>query len=85
MQPVVLELYQAFLGGRPDEEEWPNSLPGDEVQANLVHANYMSAADLAFCSSFDIQSLRSEPGFEAKQALHQSLVDMCSAEEDGPA
>jgi hypothetical protein len=81
MQPVILELYKAFLNGRPDEEEWPNSLPDDEVQANLVHANYMSAADLAFCRSFDIESLSREPGFEAKQVLHRSLVDMCPAED----
>ncbi|MBT2791935.1 hypothetical protein [Paraburkholderia strydomiana] len=85
MRPVILELYQAFLDGRPDEEEWPNSLPGDEVRANLVHTNYMSAADLAFCRSFDIEGLSLEPGFEAKQVLHGALVDMCSAEDPEPA
>jgi hypothetical protein len=57
MRPVILELYKAFLDERPDEEAWPNSLPGDEVLVNLVHVNYMSAADLAFCCSFDIESL----------------------------
>lgn len=73
MQPVILELYSSFLTSRGDDEEWEFSVAGDEVHANLVHLNYMSAADLTFCRSFDIQSLMAEPGFEAKSALHASL------------
>lgn len=85
MQPVVLELYHRFLSERADEDEWQFAVPGDEVQANLVHANYMSDADLAFCRNFDIASLSPEHGFGAKQALHQSLLDVCPADEPTPA
>jgi hypothetical protein len=74
MQPVVHELYRRFLSERADEEGWEFAVPSDEVQANLVHANYMSAADLAFCSGFDIDSLSTEDGFGAMGALHRSLM-----------
>tara|TARA_R110002049_G_C9147270_1_gene560005 strand:+ start:532 stop:1275 length:744 start_codon:yes stop_codon:yes gene_type:complete len=81
MEPVILELYQRFLADRADEELWAFAVPGDEVTANLVHANYMSAADLAYCRAFDIEGLRDEPGFEAKVALHQSLVALYPPDE----
>lgn len=74
MQPVILELYRRFLTDRADDELWQFSTPGDEVTANLVHANYMSTADLVFCQSFDINSLAAEPGFAAMQSLHEALV-----------
>lgn len=81
MQPVILELYRRFLADRADEELWAFAVPGDEVTANLVHASYMSAADISFCRAFDIETLSTEPGFEAKQALHQSLGDLYPADE----
>ena len=46
-----------------------------------MHANYMSAADISFCQAFDIESLSDEPGFEAKQALHQALLDLYPADD----
>ena len=76
MQPVILELYRRFLADRADDELWQFSTPGDEVTANLVHANYMSAADLVFCQSFDINSLAAEPGFAAMESLHESLISL---------
>lgn len=76
MQPVILELYRRFLTDRADDELWQFSTPGDEVTANLVHANYMSAADLVFCQSFDINSLAAEPGFAAMQSLHEALISL---------
>lgn len=85
MQPVILYLYRCFLSERADEDGWEFAVPGDEVQANLVHANYMSAADLAFCRNFNIDSLSAEHGFGAKKALHQSLLDVYPAEELTPA
>ncbi|MFT9399669.1 hypothetical protein [Acetobacter sp.] len=85
MKPVVLELYHRFLSERAEEDGWEFAVPGDEVQANLVHANYMSDADLAFCRSFDIDSLIPEHGFGAKQALHQSLLDVYPPDEPTPA
>lgn len=86
MQPVVLALYQRFLGDRSDEELWAFGVPGDEVTANLVHPNYMSAADISFCQAFDIEALSTEAGFEAKQVLHQALGVLYPADEfEAPA
>lgn len=85
MQPVVLELYHRFLSDRADDELWQFSTPGDEVTANLVHANYMSAADLVFCQSFDINSLAAEPGFAAMESLHESLIALNPPEVDEAA
>lgn len=82
MQPVILDLYTAFLATRGDDEEWQFSVAGDEVQANLVHTNYMSAADLTFCRAFDIQTLSAQLGYEAKSALHASLASLYPSEED---
>lgn len=81
MQPVILELYRRFLADRADEELWAFAVSSDEVTANLVHSNYMSAADISFCQAFDIASLQADPGFEAKQALHQSLLDLYPADD----
>jgi hypothetical protein len=80
MQPVIFELYRRFLTDRADDELWQFSTPGDEVTVNLVHANYMSAADLAFCQSFDINSLAAMPGFEAMRALHEEVVALSPPE-----
>lgn len=81
VHPVVLELYQRFLGDRSDEELWAFGAPCDEVTANLVYANYMSAADISFCQAFDIELLSTEAGFEAKQVLHQALGVLYPADE----
>ncbi|MFC4671971.1 hypothetical protein ACFO5X_25710 [Seohaeicola nanhaiensis] len=81
MQPIIFELYRRFLTERADDELWQFSAPGDEVTANLLHANYMSAADLAFCRTFDIASLQAEPGHVAKQTLHQALIALYPPEE----
>jgi hypothetical protein len=82
MEPVIVELYRRFLADSADPETREYAEPGDEVTANLVHANYMSAADLVFCRGFDIETLSDAPGFEEMQALHVALVETYS---DGEA
>ncbi|MCZ8036356.1 MAG: hypothetical protein O9288_16575 [Novosphingobium sp.] len=81
MRPVITELYRRFLTERTDEELWAYSDPKDEVNANLVHANYMSAADLAFCRDFNIQALNAEVGFAVMETLHQSLAALYPPDE----
>jgi len=74
MQPVILELYQRFLLDSADPEEREYADAADEIMANFVHANYVSAADLVFCRGFDVDSLSDNPGFEEMQALHAALA-----------
>lgn len=82
MQPVILELYRAFLEGDssdPDLRQYPDY--ADEVRVNLVHANYMSEADISFCRTFDITELAGEPKFPEMEALHAALVEAYPDEE----
>lgn len=74
MQPVILELYERFLRGNADPEGREYTDPHDEVTANLIHANYMSGADLIFCQDFDVGELVGEPDFAEIRALHQALL-----------
>lgn len=74
MRPVILELYKRFLQDSADPEERQYSDPADEVTANLIHANYMSASDLGFCQSFDVEELNGQANFDEIVALHQALL-----------
>jgi hypothetical protein len=83
MQPVILELYQSFLDDSADPETREYAEPGDEITANLVHANYMSAADISFCQEFDIRALAAEPEYAAIEELHLALSNLFPVAEDG--
>lgn len=85
MQPVILELYQRFLLDGADSEEREYADPGDEITANFVHANYMSAANIAFCRSFGIEILQDELSFETMQKLHTALATLYPADENEEA
>lgn len=85
MKPVILELYERFLLDSADPEEREYVDAADEITANFVHANYMSAADLVFCRGFDIETLNDKPGFEEMQALHVALAATYPNEEEDAA
>ncbi|PDQ17891.1 hypothetical protein CN311_27675 [Mesorhizobium sanjuanii] len=82
MQPVIRELYHRFLRDSADPEEREYTVLGDEITANFVHKNYMSAADIAFCQGFDIDALSGEPLHDAMKDLHDALVALYPAEGD---
>lgn len=81
MQPVILELYRRFLTSSADIEERQYTDPADEIAANLVHANYMSSADTAICSGFDVSALAGEAHHDEIQALHAKLLELFPPEE----
>jgi hypothetical protein len=81
MGPVILELYQRFLSESADPETRQYAEPGDEITANLIHANYMSKADLAYCRDSGIQSLSAHPSFSAIEALHHRLSELYPADD----
>ena len=85
MQPVILELYQRFLSESADPEEREYADPADEITANFVHANYMSAADFVFCRGFDIETLSDTAGFEEMQVVHAVLAEAYPDEEEEAA
>ncbi|PNQ98842.1 hypothetical protein C1S70_10165 [Azospirillum argentinense] len=86
MHPVILELYQKFLRDSSDPEERQYADPSDEITANFVHANYMSAADLVYCREFAVEEMVDDDGFEEIKNLHETLVSMYPAQvEEGVA
>ena len=80
MQPVISELYRHFLIERGDEELWEFAVPGDEVTANLVHANYMSAADLDHCRQIDLMPFVNEQGYPNMIVLRDALTELYPAD-----
>lgn len=76
MQPVIVELYQRFLRTSADLEERQYADPADEITANLIHTNYMSAADLVVCAQFDVETLATEANYEEIQVLHLKLAEL---------
>jgi hypothetical protein len=82
MQPVIQQLYARFLLDSADPEEREYTAVGDEVAANFVHKNYMSAADIAFCRTFDIETLRDEPLHDTIKELHEAVATLYPPDED---
>ena len=82
MQPVIRQLYERFLRDSADPEEREYTVLEDEIAANFVHKNYMSAADIAFCRGFDIETLRDEPFHDGMKELHEAVAALHPAEED---
>lgn len=85
MQPVIIELYQRFLRAGADSEQRQYTDPADELAANLIHSNYMSAADLVICAQFDIAALVAEANYEEMQILHARLAELHPPEDMGEA
>lgn len=81
MKPVVLELYAAFLRDSAEPEAREYADPADEITANFVHRSYMSAADIAFCRNFDVQTLAGEPLADEILRLHQLLATVYPPDE----
>lgn len=81
MRPAIVELYQRFLRTSADLEERQYTDPADEIAANLIHTNCMSAADLVICAQFNIEALATEADHEEMQVLHVKLAELYPPEE----
>ncbi|MBX4999108.1 hypothetical protein HJB72_14180 [Rhizobium lentis] len=81
MEPVIAELYRRFLIASADVEERQYTDPADEIAANLVHANYLSSADITICCGFDVLALAGEAHHDEIQALHAKLLELYPSEE----
>jgi hypothetical protein len=81
MEPVISELYRRFLETSADIEEREYTDPNDEVTANFIHANYMSAADIVFCRQFDLAPLSDHALYPEMAVLQEALVTLYPADE----
>jgi len=79
MSTVLHDCLRTFLEENADPEEWEYSLPKDQIDARLIHANYFSQKDIDACLAFDISCFdgHTDTGqinqlFDAFKEAHQS-------------
>lgn len=77
---LVTVIFKDFLCKNFDEEtrEWPDAK--SEIEANLIHKQYLSSKDLAVCRNFDIASLEQNPVYEKIQMLFNEFCHHYPAE-----
>ena len=73
MRPIILEVYGRFLieSSNIDEREYAD--PEVEIEASLIHRNYISQKDIGVCLAYDFALLKSEANYQEIEALHESL------------
>lgn len=82
MRPIILEVYGRFLISSSDIDEREYAIPEDEIEASLIHRNYVSQKDVGVCIGFDINSLPVQQYPEAIQELHHSLISTYKNSDD---
>lgn len=81
MTPLLHECLKRFLLDSCAQEggmQYDNLQ--DQIKEMLVHEHYFSRKDIEACRSFNIQSLESEPHFEAMQALFDEFLRLYPVE-----
>ena len=74
MQPIISEVYSRFLNESSDIEEREYSDPTDELNASLIHRNYISQKDIEICRDFDLAYLVDKPHYANMCELHAVLL-----------
>jgi hypothetical protein len=72
-RPVIERCYREFLLKSHDPDEREYSGANDQIREALIHANYMSQKDIAFCLLHDLKDLCGRAEFPNVEALHQEL------------
>ena len=85
MGPIIQEVYGRFLieSSNIDEREYAN--PEEEIEASLIHRNYISQKDIEVCLTYDLAPLKTETNYPEIEALHQTLRKTYSEPEPTPA
>ena len=84
-KPVIEHCYRDFLlqNHDPDDREYPD--PADQIRERLIHENYFSQKDIAFCLTFDVNVLAAVTGADTRadniRALHASLIQNYKTED----
>lgn len=73
MRPIILEAYGRFLESSADIDTREYALPEQEVEANLIHRNYVSQKDIEVCLDFDLAGLAGHPETDSIRTLHETL------------
>lgn len=73
MRPIILEVYGRFLVGSANIDEREYSVPEQEIEASLIHRNYISQKDIEVCLGFDLATLADYPEIDSIHTLHEVL------------
>lgn len=73
MRPIILEVYGRFLVGSANIDEREYSVPEQEIEASLIHRNYISQKDIEVCLGFDLATLADSPEIDSIHTLHEVL------------
>ena len=71
---IVESCYQDFLCQSSDTEEPEYEDDSDQIREILIHSNYMSNKDIAFCCDFDLSKLDISSRSDRVNSLHNSLL-----------
>lgn len=74
MKPIILEAYSQFLVDSSDIDKREYAIVEDEIEASLIHRNYISQKDIDICLDFDINCLLLCEHFDVVQELHDTLT-----------
>jgi hypothetical protein len=73
MHPIIREIYGRFLIESSDIEEREYADPKEQIDANLIHQNYISQKDIEICLSFDLGAIAARPDIDSIRTLHEAL------------
>lgn len=73
MRPIILEAYGCFLEGSADIDEREYALPEQEIEASLIHRNYISQKDIEVCLGFDLGTMTTHPHYGGMCELHDTV------------
>ena len=73
MAPTLHECLRKFLVENWNPEEWTYSVPKDQIDSALIHANYFSSKDIEGALQFDITSLQEQPHYDAVAQLFETF------------
>jgi hypothetical protein len=82
MRPVIMEIYERFLIDSSNADDREYSDPDDEIEASLIHRNYISIKDIDCCFQYDLAQLRSNPNYPEIEKLHQRLFQKYNNEDN---
>ena len=81
MRPIILDLYGNFLRDSADPEEREYGLPEEEIEANLIHRNYLSRNDIDVCLGFDLTGIADQPEIDSIRTLHEVLESVYGSDD----
>ena len=81
MTPTLHECLCKFLIENWNPDEWEFSVPTDQIDKALIHANYFSQKDIEAALLFDIESLRGDANYQAITELFNVIKEIYKQEE----